>query len=269
MSDSQGGSGQESSSWKETEESEGSVCDSKGAPRHSGSGDCSHLVPQQIPSLLRTRQHSSCAQKQLYRALDHLLLLGRPSPPYSGSLCMATSSFCPLCRACHQWERRKLGEENIQIFASTVLASRPAFPQNDRGLWLRSGPRGAWKEIPPADTHSIYGRLVLWPPRLCLPRARAPKCPPHVTPRSVFFSAAAGEQAPRAGPEHLPAKPATEPGPAAAALPPARARPARHPRAACSQPPASAPGAAGHPAAGGGRVPWCCAGLSLGPHSGA
>lgn len=50
------------------------------------------------------------------RALDHLLL-GQPSPPYSGSLSMATSSFCPLCRACCQWERRKLGEEKIQILS--------------------------------------------------------------------------------------------------------------------------------------------------------
>ena len=122
VTDSQVGPGQEPSGYKETERNLKGVCvcvcDLKAVPRHSV--DCSNVVPQQIPSLLR-----GGATLQLFSgAACHRMTLTTfcswawPSSPYSDSLSTATSSFCPRCRACHQWERRDtFGEEKIQTLS--------------------------------------------------------------------------------------------------------------------------------------------------------
>lgn len=218
------------------------------------------------PSKLRhcsgTRQHCSCTGRWTTCSwASHLPLTQAPSARPAGPsvLCVEPASNGRE----GNWERKKSKSKSFRL----------GFPQNDVGLWLMSAPRRACKEVPPPDTQQAFmsgwcfGHLDWASPEQSPSPIRAPKCPPHLLISLGLFSLLQqGNRCLRAGPKHLPAKPATEPGPAAAALPPACAPPGRHLLAAYSQPPVSAPGAAGHPAAVGSRAPWCCAGLSLGSH---
>lgn len=148
-------------------EAEGSecVCVTPQEPQGTAAMGTARGVLQQIPSLLR-----DWAPFQLFSGARHRPAMGTSSAPgarwlpHSGSLSTATRSLRPLCRTCHQWERRnKLGGGHPKPFPAVPRLQAHVPQDGTEGVSISCpGPAGHVRS--PLLSRCLAG-WVPWPPR--------------------------------------------------------------------------------------------------------